>query len=759
MDFMKKINFIISALASMTLLVCSCHKETVSPALSFESTEITVPGTGGKIEIKYTLSNPSGDAQWSYECNEEWISGYDFSNDGIIVLNVEPNYVESPREASITFYYSAIDQTFDISIMQEAGSPQMPCITFEPSSVEVSGKGGEVSVKYNISNPVAGERIEGSTDAKWISGIDTSVEGIITFNVSLNYTEQTRTTEISFSYADMLFPLTVSQTEGNPDDAFTLTITETTPITATIKTVPADSVMTYTVIPADKSYFESYSSTDEFILQTIENYKAIAGIAGMQFEEFMQSQILAVRTCYWTKDQLIPGTEYIFLVVGMEPDGSLTTKAFIEEFSTPQPEMTDIDFTLEVVPDEQSAIVTTTPSRDDIQYYTEVKLLSDMPAGENMTATDFQDWVNMKIWMGSTSGKSPQEVISEIVTTGKQVKEYYNLTSDTEYVAFTGAVDPNGVVISECEAIVFKTKKLSDSQNTFNVTITEEVDAIVVDVVPSVQEDQYTVVIAELPDCEGKTDEEYATEQASYLGSWMNARIGSATIRIETLNMLWKLCSDTEYKLFIFGMEESKVTTPVTSYYVKTLPAEDPATFTADLSISEVTPTNARLDITVNQQTTLYLAGFVPVDFTSEQTIERINVYADRLIEKTVVDNLPRFMGYAGFRGDINDGSPFYMIDEYGYQAYLEAGKQYKPYAVAVNDKTAEYASVIFGEPFTTSASDYSSVQRRISDKKIPYLQKVQSNQNISDSPNGDTSDLLYRLGKYIPTKKLAQSK
>lgn len=437
------------------------------------------------------------------------------------------------------------------------------------------------------------------------------------------------------------------------------------------------------------------------------------------------------------------------MVVGMEPDGSVTTKPIVIDYRTSKPEYIDITFTLDVTVEEQSAVVTTTPSRDDVKYYTEVKLLSDMPAGQNMTKEDFQDWVNYKIWMGSVSGKSPQQVIEEVVVTGTQQKEFWNLTSDTDYVAFTGAVDPNGVVISDCEAVEFRTKPLSDSKNTFDVTITEEAAAIVVDIVPSVPEDQYTLVISELKDCEGMTDQEYAEAAALTLGAMMNAHIGEATVRIESLNMLWKLCSDTEYKLFIFGYEESKVTTPVSSFMVKTLQAEDPKTFTADMTVVDITSTGATMDVTVNQQSTLYLAGYVPADFTVEQTIERIDIYANRLIDKTVVDNKPRFMGYAGFRGDIIGGTSFYMIDPSGYQASLEPGKQYKPYVVAVDDKTAEYASVIFGETFSTPVG-FSAAPYRVPDASFDRLVE---RKNVVESPKDEESELSYRLGKMLPTR------
>lgn len=685
----------------------SCQEpEVLQPELMINDTEVTVPGTGGIAEVGYTLTNPADGAEWSAEKDQDWISAFDFSEDGVIKISVDPNYVEEPREATVTVYYSEIEQGFTVKVIQEAGTPLQPVITLDQEEVEVSGKGGEVIVKYEVENPVAGAELSVEYDCDWITGLDTSVDGEIRFDVALHYVAEPRETVLTIKYDEITMSLPVKQLEGDPQDAFQLIMHEVTSITATIKVIPADSVMTYTVIPTEKEYYESFASSDDFIQKILQDYSMIAGIVGLSFEDFMEQQILATKTCYWTKDQLIPGCDYLFLVVGMDSNGTTTTEALLEYYTTPLPEDVDVTFTLEVVPDVLSAKVTTTPSRDDVQYYTEVKLLSDMPSGENMTRDDFQSWVNMKIWQGSVMGKTPQQVVEEIVAKGETTKEYLNLSSETDYVAMVAALDPNGVVISDVEAVEFKTMKVGGSSNTFDVTITAETAAFVVDVVPSINEDQYTVILADIADCEGMTDEEYAAYQANNLFTMWNSKTGPATLRLDMLGFIYKLTSDTDYKIFVFGLLDGVVTTPVSSYLVRTLPQENPSTFTAEMTVSDIVSNGARLDITVNQQTTLYIAGFVPAEFTEEQTTERIDIYANRLIDKEVVDTKARFMGYYGARGDINDGRAMYMINESGYLSELEPNKQYKPYVVAVDDKTAEYAKVIFGDTFTTSAGN-----------------------------------------------------
>lgn len=753
-DAMKRFSCLKAALAAAAaMMAASCQQDNLTPELSFDKTEFEVPATGGKVEVTYSISNPVSGAEWSYTCDSEWVEDCDFTTEGVIAVTVSPNYVEEERSAVVTFVYSALDKEFPVTLVQQPGSPLMPSVVFDPAVAEVAAEGGSVTVSYTVENPVAGESLSGTADAEWITDLDTSVDGKVSFNVSLSYVEEERTADIKFEYADMEFVLPVVQAVGNPDDAFDLSLPEITPITATIKVVPADSVMTYTVFATDKEYYYSITPED-FITQNLNAYAAIAGMAGLSFEDFMEQEVLASKTTFWFKDQLLPDTEYIFLVVGMLSSGTITTEFFVEEYTTESIEKVDISFTFDIVPDEVSATVTTTPSRNDVKYYSDVKLLSDMPAGENMTQEDMQNWVNMKIWQGSVMGLTPQQVVENIVAEGTQTKEYLNLESETDYVVFAAALDPDGIVISDCYANEFKTKAVSASQNTFDITIEPKVASFVLNIVPSIDTDKYTVAVVEPESAQGKTDEEYAAELAKTLHVMWNERTGPAEIEITQLNLIDKLTSGTEYKIMVFGVTDGIVTTSVSSFLEKTLEQESHTTFDADIAVGSLISTDGvYLNIEVNQQTTLYLAGVVPVDFTDEMTLKRIDLYANRLVENQMCGSYAKALGYLGYRGSRNDDTKFYPYNEQGRVDYLVAGTEYKPYIVAVDDKTGEYASVIYGDSFMVEASG--TMQPII--EKFPYNANLKDIDSKTDKADKNVfskeSELSYRLGKMFPTR------
>lgn len=87
-----------------------------------------------------------------------------------------------------TFTFTSCDQ--------EAGTPS---INLEENPFVVEAVGGNYAVKYTISNPVVGARLDADTDCEWIDDLDTSVEKI-KFTVLPNYSEAGRTAQIELYY-------------------------------------------------------------------------------------------------------------------------------------------------------------------------------------------------------------------------------------------------------------------------------------------------------------------------------------------------------------------------------------------------------------------------------------------------------------------------------------------------------------------------------------------------------------------------------
>lgn len=758
-DAMKRFSCLKAALAAAAaMMAASCQQDNLTPELSFDKTEFEVPATGGKVEVTYSISNPVSGAEWSYTCDSEWVEDCDFTTEGVIAVTVSPNYVEEERSAVVTFVYSALDKEFPVTLVQQPGSPLMPSVVFDPAVAEVAAEGGSVTVSYTVENPVAGESLSGTADAEWITDLDTSVDGKVSFNVSLSYVEEERTADIKFEYADMEFVLPVVQAVGNPDDAFDISIVDVGYMSSVARVVPADSVMTYMVLNDQAWYFDQYDNNiEDLVDRTITDYMSIAGILGMSFEDFMEEQVLSQRSYYFFfENMMFPDTDYTVWVMGMKSDGTTTTKAFFEDYRTLAPELVDITFEVDVnLYSYKNVAVTYTPSVDSQKYLCDIYPAEDLSDPENVTRNDIQNIINTLIWQGGVSGKTPEDVIAEVCETGECTKTFAT-QSNTGYVAWACAVDESGVVLSEPSFTNFKTYEIEPSDNTFDITVTPGYVTVTLDIVPSNNTDEYTAIIADAALIGDMTTEEFAAKRAQDILAYSNATSGPSTIVLTNKTFIQPLTSGMDYSVFVFGFAEGIVTTDVTRLEVTTVPCEDPSTLEFDFKVNELYSDGVNGNLTVNQQSSLYIVGYVYESETSEDVTRKIDQYAARMMTD-LFESKGEFVQYYGMRGDIStENVTVYYLLEGGYgDSNLTPDTAYKLFAVGVDDKTGEYATpVYFSEPFTTlgaSAKSMPSPRDNVSEK-ILTMRTMEEKKEVNATKNShpELSSLLGRLPEKI---------
>lgn len=731
----------------------SCQEpEVLQPELMINDTEVTVPGTGGIAEVGYTLTNPADGAEWSVEKDQDWISAFDFSEDGVIKISVDPNYVEEPREATVTVYYSEIEQGFTVKVIQEAGTPLQPVITLDQEEVEVSGKGGEVIVKYEVENPVAGAELSVEYDCDWITGLDTSVDGEIRFDVALHYVAEPRETVLTLKYDEITMSLPVKQLEGDPQDVFSINLDEVNMVNAAATITPADNEMTYMTLVSEAWWFDEKGNVDAVLDQVLGAYETIASMAGMSFEDFLRNEVLiqGVQTVWY--GSLIYDTEYELMVVGLDLDCTRTSEAVFAAFTTKDVEKVEVTFDLNIDVNGPDATVTTEPSRDDIFYYTDVRLLSDMPTGENTTRQELQSWVNTVIWRGGVTGKTPEQVVSEITTSGKSIKEFY-LLSNTDYVAFTASLTKEGLVNSDVKAVEFKTGEIPMSDNTFDIEIIDVGSSkVTANVIPSNPDDPYVLSIAKVSDWEGYTDEEFLEKyiEENWFVCTLGAVIGEHEFVLDGSGIGNKIVPDTEYYLFAFGFKEDKATTGATKLYVKTLPVGEAATATIDINVSNITSVTADVEVSCDPESVLFYWNYAPNGITEEEAKAAIEAQVDKYIGWEVCTDFLDFMrNWWGHRG----------TDLQTITA-LTPNTEYVIYAVTIDEEAADFAQPFtFSEPFTTLADGTASVSAASQsyeemmsnlhrEQYFLYKSKKIVEKNV---PNDQELELpVFRLGKEI---------
>lgn len=112
----------------------------------------------------------------------------------------------------------------DAPIVNEPNTPDepevhAPIIKLSRNSVEVTAEGETINLSFTIENPVAGEKVEVSTEAEWVSNIIVGEE-IMQFVVAQNTSEESRETLLTVEYegADSC-TITVTQSGIEPEPA------------------------------------------------------------------------------------------------------------------------------------------------------------------------------------------------------------------------------------------------------------------------------------------------------------------------------------------------------------------------------------------------------------------------------------------------------------------------------------------------------------------------------------------------------------
>ena len=480
---------------------------------------------------------------------------------------------------------------FLLSGCQEKEGPVTTELKLESSTLNVPAEGGDAVMNYTVTNPIEGAKINAGSQADWLHDFDCSEEGRIRFIVDENpEVGQTRTATVTVTYNDGAIEdeFTVLQGEGVEKAPFEITIDEIGMDYAIATIAPLDPEMTWHALAYEAWVFdEEGRPIEQCVEEFLTAYAFVASMAGMDFETFMETDILCTGTETLPFEQLGVGTKHYIMAIGIDAKGTILSDAVLEPFTTEGIDMQDITFEVSFDVDGVNGILHTIPSDNNVRYYTDIKLKSDWPDGP-----DIQGWIQTLIWRGSVSGKSREQVIEEITSYGEVSKEYY-LNANSDYYAFAVAINDQGIINSELEIIDFSTGNVLKSDNTFEIsTVQVGVDYAEILIRPS-NNDIYSWAVSPVSDWEGMTEEEYMEQyleqNAAFL--WLKENTGESTVTANNLT------ADTEYYAFVFGYEQYVMTTDVTKIKFTTGGADNPEDLTFDFTIGTVTSTSVDVKV------------------------------------------------------------------------------------------------------------------------------------------------------------------
>lgn len=342
-------------------------------------------------------------------------------------------------------------------------------------TVTAEAVGGDITINYTIANPVEGQQLTAAAeDCGWLS-IKETTEASVIANVAANETEDSRSAEITLSYAGAEnVTVTVTQKGTNPDDdfiqdtglSFQIEIVSVSSRSVTVNCIPSDLEATYIAMASDyDDYYALEENSREFFEQDI-NYFIEWGMTfgeeGITEEECiaMFTRTGAMENYEITLDK--PMSKYVFYAYGLNHDGTVTSKVFKHEFSTTEPEQQDCTFDFMVRPTLEGMRINVIPSSIYVQYYWNVMPKSEFDAyGEDAADRIAEELLEESQSSGTGMG--------QVLYYHNQSGSFNELNDGEEYVVFAFGCDVSGVVTTPLMKEEFTAQRLEKVNCTFTI--------------------------------------------------------------------------------------------------------------------------------------------------------------------------------------------------------------------------------------------------------------------------------------------------
>lgn len=449
---MKRFTFIVAAVFAVFGMF-SCTEKLPNPVFSSTTEgDIRAAAEGGEYSLTYSIENPAENGEVAATADVDWIDSWNYDTDGKVSFNVRANETEEDRPAVITVTYSysgGSPQSFTVNVLQAAkgteppvpGAPELTLTSEGEISAEAAGSDFEIT--YTLDNPVEGVNLKAEHE-DWIT--TTINDGNIAVKVDPNTdtAERTGTITVTYPYQEEnnpSFTVTVNQKGaqgGGGETPFTIEVPadEVGATSARVIATCSDASLYWTSQIMTQSEFDTYvgdiANMETYLMQLLQNTADYYGYGSIQE---MLPDFLYPGT--YTDDYVYSGldsqTKHLTYSVGMDMDATLTTDFYFgPEFTTLEPQLSDL--TIEIVPTPQttSVLLDLYPS-DQEEYY-------------------FATVIDDSFY---TAGYTDEDIMNNILSQYGWLLAYYALQGDmvdyqisgmlpqTEYYAVAFGVDVN----------------------------------------------------------------------------------------------------------------------------------------------------------------------------------------------------------------------------------------------------------------------------------------------------------------------------
>ena len=437
-------------------------------------------------------------------------------------------------------------------------------LTLDIKSIDATAEGGHFEVNYTLENPVEGAELKVMAEKEWVYNIDTTTDGIISFDVATSYDAEARTCRLELIYPGV-YPnptLIVKQAVGK-EHSIKLELVNAAATTITMNVVPQDKQMPYIFILGTGKYFEENGGelmySDEALWASdMEIFESFGGAFGgdastgaaafMYTGDMMGHQFTGVT----------PNTTYVAYAYGFDNE-TLTPLTEISRLKITTTAVSDytlhFDFNVEV--DGPNVSIDVAPQGYDGYYYYGVFWAKDVAGAseEELRSYCEQTWENDKAYYSSffdTPEQGLHFIFNELAFRGAQHLDV-ELDANTEFILWAFGMDDEALMNTTPEFYNFTTGGVTASENTFTLSVTELHPRKATVKVETTNDDSYVATLVAGDRFEGNTDAEimeYILE--NFTVQYINGTMSDTATG---------LVPSTEYELLVFGAQAGAPTT------------------------------------------------------------------------------------------------------------------------------------------------------------------------------------------------------
>lgn len=525
-------------------------------------------------------------------------------------------------------------------------------------------------IEYSIENPVDGKSVSARCAEDWLSGLEEAGEGMISFSVSANDGDDSRTAVVVLSYpgaedvtADVFQP---GRQAADPDADIVLEVSNVTSFTADVKAVPADDEMTYLLLTRTRQEFDDAGSDEAVVGMDLEVFAGYAESQGVSLELFLEAVMLRSGVTEGVMDTFLPDSEYCIYAYGIDKSGKVTTGIYKEYIKTePVAQYDDrISITAETIRS-RSIDAVFTPDSEDFRYYAgylsseEYDEYGDQVVDRTLEELEFILQVNNALGNKMTW--------DDVTAKGEGLLPVTSLYADTKYSFFAFGID-HGYRNTSLFKEDFRTSAVDITDDcTFDVSYSDlNTFGATVNITPSSMQTRYFMTYLESASAAGLSDDQLAD---ACMSAAEEAGINWATGNLVHTGSYSEVFTDlvpaTEYSVVVFGVNPDGERTTEVSHTRFTTSEVQPSDMTLSVSVGQATYNSADITVRSSSSDEEYVITVLSAeDFESYGS--NLNAIRDEICSNPNM-----------YCTEIHKGSLSMTVGSVWDYGYIEAGRSY----------------------------------------------------------------------------------